>query len=506
MALDASSSLGAAIGLAGTPTDKADKFYEMGIKADTVKAKAEASKAAKEEKEVERLARMFKVDLGAYLPKTARVAQKKAAEFTKLMADKKAAGVDISSDAETVNAYNNLTMFLEQGKAEKTEFTNDVLAQKTKPNEFAWDNKYNAYATGDIPDDAEFYTATKALKNIVNYEPEAKDLALSVAKDVTGKDGRVISVYDPVYTKQRAEEWINSAFDPNAPNPKAAKFMKERAEEFSNSVESKVGTPEEKALKLNNYLVDETFKYFQSFQPTSDVEKQQNVTNVNVNTGAQPVSGKAVGTGPKEFELGFQTKSTGPKKGKISSIDGTVFEGADLQVLIPSNAIDVSTGAKLSGNLGTQKVIGGEMQIINVFKKGTKAKDGSDLSGTPIPDEYLNMHLKNGVVEPKLMFFGQIKGDDNVPSTNFFAPAETMIKNYDVLTASGKIGKQEIKEQYDRLENIVNQKRTEYQASSPKATTPQQGGQTKKIKAGDVVGGYRFKGGDTKDSKNWEKI
>ena len=483
MALDASQSLGAAIALQGTPTDKTDKFYEMGIKADAAKAKAEANRATKDAKEIERLSKMFKIDLNGYLPGKTEKAKVRAAEFVKLMSDKKAQGVEVTSDPEVMTAYNNLTIDLANWKKEKEYYTADILTGTQKPQEFAINPKAKGWLTGEIQED---YQPGDALVNIIDYSKQAKDWATGVRTDKVGRDvgglNKTTDVFDVEETKKRSDSWINQAFDPVTPNPNSTKFVKEYTAAFAKTPEGQIGTDAEKAEKLKTFLYDEAFKYFQGFQGSSDLEKRDKGVTVNNYQGGPANQGGAVGTKQKSFDLGFQTNTPGyAATDKVTSLEGTVFEGADLSVLIPSSAISVDSGERLSGQKGTKKVTGGEMQIINVFKQGTKAKDGTDLSGTAIPDKYLDIQLKAGVVEPKLMFFGQIDNGKDEPTTGFFAPAESMIKNYDVLTASGKIGKQEIKEQYDRLEAIVNQKRDEYNSKSTKKAQPKaqptQGGQ-----------------------------
>jgi hypothetical protein len=488
MALDASSSLGAAIGIQGTPTDKSMQFAQLGARQDAAAAKQKAAGADKDAKEVERLAKMFKVDFDGYLPKRAEEIKLKAAEFTKLMQDSKASGNQIDSDPKIIDAYNNLRVELQKAKQERIDWSNDVNKYKKDPNSFAFDPEKMKYGSLDAPDNADYYVEGMGLINKIDYVPKAQKLAtevgqVDVTRDVGGLQKRV-KEYNAEETKKRADQWINGALDAELPDLTAQKFLDEKIKEFYLKPENTIGNEVERAAKQDEaiqYAKNEAYKYFKSFQSKIDAENRDrpNVTNVTVNTGGAQAGGKAVGTSAKSFDLGFQTNAPGyAETSKVTSLDGTVFEGADLSVLIPSNAVSVDSGQRLTGNKGNKKVTGGEMQIINVFKQGTKAKDGTDLSGTAVPDEYLDLQLKAGVVEPKLMFFGQIDNGKDAPTTGFFAPAESMIKNYDVLTASGKIGKQEIKDQYDRLEKIVAAKRGEYEAKAPKRNAAQPTGGT----------------------------
>jgi hypothetical protein len=519
MALDASSSLGAAIGLAGTPTDKTDKFYEMGIKADMAKAKADAAKAAKEDKaaaERDRLMKLWKIDPKKYLPERNEEIREKLADYTLTLQEYTRRGEDPAASPEFIKKNAELMLFLGGAEQEFEAVKSDTDFYTKNATKFKKNDNLNPER---FQKGSQFYKTGDGIESTVSWTDIAAETApkVGVSRIETPNGNGTSTVLQTVPEKNLyyAETFISKGLPGvNGEPPQdwvAANFIKETKDILNQNAayrELEDKDPNKNKMLLDT-LKDRYVKALEAGQKREEGITQRAQTNVNINMGGGDDTGKAVGTGKKTFSVNYKTTAGGVKTGDATSIDGATFKEAEVKATLPKDAIDMNTGERLV-TVGSQKIKGGEIQLVYTYADGTESPEGIILSGNILPDQNVTEgQLKSGKVVPKLVFLGEIiqtnsQGKESV--TPFYSSADAILKNFDVISTSGDKNKDYILKQYNKLKEREKEETDKLGVKPTQAQPKAQGGQTKKIKVGDVVNGYRFKGGDTKDSKNWEKI
>lgn len=489
MALDASSSLGAAIGLTGTPKDYSAQFGNMAFREEQARANQQAKKQAKEDQEKERLAKMFTVAPGKYLPSRDKLVKDKSADFVLTMSQAKRNGVDPKSDPNVQQKYAELTALFKNLEQESADLKDDYDAYLKQPQNFKFDTSLlPKYATAtQAGDDVELYVKGRGLqptrdwretgRKIAGEAMQRKDVIEVPTADGSSTTTQVLTPEE--VNKKIAADFVNSGL--NGSNFDASMFVKEAAQAFASIESNNIMSPEEKEVKFQEFAQNQFVDYMKQFQDQELAKTltQKNVTNVNVNVGGTGTGGQAIGTGPKEFNITYYNENGFPVQGITKSIDGSTFGTAKVKSTLPSGTINMATNEPIK-KVGSVDLEGGEVQVVYMYKKGVKGQDGKTmLGGTLVPESQLNDEVFNsGVVEAVPIFIGNMieKDGEETKQTPFIAPADKVLKNYQALS-EGKDDKAAIQTIMSRLYDVAARRNKEMGVNTSKSgslTTKQQ--------------------------------
>lgn len=525
MALDASQSLGAAISLQGTPTDKADKFYEMGIKADVAKAKAgKAAKADKDAAERDRLIKLWKVDPKEYNPLRTEEIKEKLANYTVKLQNYTSRGIDPSSDPEFIRQNAALNLYLQGAKDEAKAMSDDEVFLRNNPTSA---RRTKNLSPERFVKDSPFYMAGEGVESTKTWQDVAFEQAPKVGtvkiETPNANGSTTILQTAPELNKYYADQFIKKGL--NGQDWVAAKLIQDTEAELNTNLAFKELDDKDpnKQMTLLAAATDKYVRALEAAQKKEETLTQKSSTNIYNNMGGkQPYFDPKKGGGTTKTRFGFPTEAAGaeeeisvngetPKNStdkESTAIASQTFGDAKLTINLPVNTRDVETGREITTKKSVP-ITGGSAKARWVFKDGAKIGGGKtilsdngkkvkinpiNVGGLLVPDDMLEQYKKSGLVEAKVMFEGTM--DDNGVVTSFYTPASAVLKSYAYLDESGKTNKTYFEDMMSELEKKANEANATL--STKTTATPQQGGQkTIKYKVGNTI--YNIPQSDEKE-------
>lgn len=282
MALDASSSLGAAIGLQGVPKDYTMQFEQLAARKDAIDANKEAKKAKALDDSTKRAEKKFEIKPGLYLDKRKPEVEKMTSDFYQMMRDKTQQGINLETDTEIQMASTKLQSRLNELKQEHIFYNRDKNDVLSNPKDYSWDaemsNRFEG--EGEIPSEVYIGGAGK------RFNGDTADHFTKVGKGI-GKD---ININEYMNATEQVKNEITKVSDYK--NLQAANtalvgalsgtdlYAKLDLERIENKIKNDVSfgyanTPEEQKKLIEDAFIKEKIAQFENAQ---DFRKARTIT------------------------------------------------------------------------------------------------------------------------------------------------------------------------------------------------------------------------------------
>lgn len=244
----------------------------------------------------------------------------------------------------------------------------------------------------------------------IEFLPQAKDVDMAsyydkIAKRSYGEPKMVITPdasgrditeekqsYDPV------KEQVNFKLD----------FTNDR--KFRNNIVKRFSTLDEETQKQFGSS-PEAFGFAEYLasrpNPKSDLGvDSKNVTNIyNSTESGNTLPASPTGSAKINIKTYNPAGGISSQNTTATSLGGFRFNPVNLQAVNSSDIIDMET-LKPNSDVGVTKISVGDMQVLPVYKKGAKFKNGKKADGLVISDEQLQDAINKGVVVYDVVGFG----------------------------------------------------------------------------------------------------